>query len=160
MMFAAMRLASAALLLSALALTAAAAPQATRRGWQGVTPGVSTGAEVTARFGPPSTEGKAGARSAIVYKDEEAISGTRQAQFFLRPDGVVQEVVVFPASQLDRETVEGTYGKPSKKAFTDDFKTVWFFRAAGIAVFFDKEGLVEAISFRLPDAAAPAGTSG
>jgi len=122
------------------------------RGWQGVVPGATTEAEVSAKFGAPSTQGKLGGRNALVYKGEQAIAGTRQAQFFTRGDGVVAEVVVFPAAQLDREAVEGTYGHPTKKAFTEDFRSVWLFRATGTTVFFGKDGLVEAISFKAPEA--------
>ena len=44
--------------------------------------------------------------------------------------------------------MEGTYGKPSQKAFTDDFRTVWMFKPSGITVYFGKEGTVDAISFK------------
>ncbi|HTT70261.1 MAG TPA: hypothetical protein VMG32_03480 [Anaeromyxobacteraceae bacterium] len=137
----------------ALALSLAGlSPAAARaRGWQGVTPGSTVEADVTTKFGQPSTQGKLAGRSALVYRGDQAIAGTRQAQFFLREDGVVVEVVVFPASPLDRETVEGTYGHPTQKAFTDDFRTVWRYRS-GVSVFFGKDGTVEAISFRAPEA--------
>jgi hypothetical protein len=150
-------------LLLALALcVAGASPGAAwARGWQGITPGATTEAEVAARFGPPSTQGKLSGRTALVYKGEQAIPGTRQAQFFARGDGVVVEVVVFPVNQLDKDTVEGTYGKPSQKAFTDDFRTVWMFKLSGITVYFGKEGTVDAISFKAPEAGktAPAKTA-
>ncbi|HEX9290625.1 MAG TPA: hypothetical protein VF904_13960 [Anaeromyxobacteraceae bacterium] len=126
------------------------------RGWQGVIPGASTDSEIATKFGPPSTQGKLSGRVALVYKGDQAIPGTRQAQFFARDDGVVVEVVVFPTNQLDRETVEGTYGRPSHKAFTDDFRTVWFFKPAGITVYFAKDGFVDAISFKAPEGAARA----
>ena len=145
-----MRAVRLAFLLGLFALATAAGA----RSWQGVDPGASTAADVTARFGPPTTQGKLGGRSALVYRGEQAITGTRQAQFFTRADGVVAEVVVFPASQLDRESVEGTYGRPSRKSFTsDDFRPVWIYDAAGVTVFFGKEGAVDAISFK---AATPA----
>jgi len=122
--------------------------------WQGVTPGQTTRADVVTRFGEPSTQGKLGDRTALVYKGEQAISGTRQAQFFVREDGVVAEVTVFPASQLDKESVEGTYGKGAQKTFTDDFRPVWLYKGQGITVFFGKDGSVDAISFK-PVEAAP-----
>ena len=117
-----------------------------------MTPGATTGSEVAAKFGQPSTQGKVSGRTALVYKGEQSIPGTRQAQFFAREDGVVVEVVVFPVNQLDKDTVEGTYGKPSQKAFTDDFRTVWIFKSSGITVYFGKDGTVDAISFKAPDA--------
>src|SRR5512143_3919734 len=99
-------------LLLALAMWAVPRP-ALAHAWQGVRPGSTTESEVAAKFGPPSTQGKLSGRLALVYKGEQAIPGTRQAQFFAREDGVVVEVVVFPSSQLDREAVEGTYVHPT-----------------------------------------------
>lgn len=139
-----------------LALAAMALPiAAPAKSWQGINPGQSTRADVIARFGEPSTHGKLGERVALVYKGDQALAGTRQAQFFTRDDGVVVEITVFPTTALDKEAVEGTYGKGAQKTFTDDFRPVWLYRAAGITVFFGKEGAVEAISFR-PAEAAPA----
>ena len=149
-----------------LALAVLATPAAVgARGWQGVTPGATAQADVIARFGQPSTQGKLSGRNAIVYKGEQAIAGTRQAQFFSGDDGKVVEIVVFPAAQLDRESVEGTYGAPTQKAFTEEFRAVWRYRPAGITVYFGKDGGVEAISFKSGegprgDAAPPAGGAG
>jgi hypothetical protein len=140
---------------SALLLLAAIPSLAAARPWQNIQPGRSTRAEVVARFGEPSTQGKLGSRTALVYKGDQAIAGTRQAQFFLRDDGVVSEVTVFPATRLDQESVEGTYGKGAQKTFTDDFRPVWLYRAIGIAVFFGKDGNVDAITFKAPEAAHP-----
>jgi hypothetical protein len=142
------------LALVALLLLAPAAGRA--RAWQGVVPGTTTESEVSARFGAPSTQGKVNGRIALVYKGDQAIAGTRQAQFFAREDGVVVEVVVFPTNSLDKETVEGTYGAPGQKAFTDDFRTVWLYKPGGVTVYFGKEGFVEAISFKAGEPAARA----
>ncbi len=136
-----MRSSHLALLLLALAPGAASA-----KAWQGITPGVSTQGDVSNRVGEPSTQGKLGGRGAVVYKGDQAIAGTRQAQFFLREDGTVVEITVFPSTQLDREAVEGTYGRSPQKTFTEDFRPVWLYRATGVKVFFGKEGFVEAIS--------------
>jgi hypothetical protein len=144
-----MRRVHVAIVIATLALGPAAA---VAKGWQGVTPGHSTETEVAARFGPPSTQGKLNGRQTLVYKGDQAIVGTRQAQFFARDDGVVAEIIVFPTAQLDRETVEGTYGHPTQKAFTEDFRTVWIFKGSGITVYFGKDGQVDAISFKAPDA--------
>jgi hypothetical protein len=137
-------------LLLALALPSGAGARA----WQGIDPGSSTRDDVVARFGEPSTQGDLGGRTALVYREDRAIAGTRQAQFVLRDGAVVAEIDVFPSAQLDRESVEGTYGKPTRKSFTEDFRPVWFYRAAGVTVFFAKEGHVEAIRFE------PSGPSG
>lgn len=141
-------------------LLAAALPSpALSKAWQGVTPGQSTRAEVVARFGEPSTQGKLGDRSALVYKGEQALPGTRQAQFFTREDGIILEITVFPAQPLDKESVEGTYGKGSHRTFTDDFRPVWVYRTLGVSVFFGKEGTVDAITFRAPEKASPSSSS-
>ncbi len=122
------------------------------KAWQGVSPGLTTQADVVNRFGEPSTRGKLEGRSAIVYKGDQAISGTKQAQFLAAENGTIAEINVFPASQLDREAVEGTYGKSAQKTFTDDFRPVWIFRSLGVMVFFGKDGFVEAIRFKAPEA--------
>ena len=140
----------------AIILLAALAPAAAlARSWQGITPGHSGQAEVASRFGEPSTKGRLEGRTALVYKGDQAIAGTRQAQFLVGDDGVVSEINVFPASHLDKESVEGTYGKGPQKTFTDDFRPVWIYRASGVMVFFDKDGFVEAIRFKAPEGAAP-----
>lgn len=134
-----------------LTMWAAFPMAASARGWQGIIPGTTTESEVVAKFGSPSTQGKLSGRVALVFKGEQVITGTRQAQIFLREGSVVDEVVVFPSNPLDKDSVLGTYGQPTKKAFTDDFKTVWYFRTQGITVFFGKDGSVDAISFRAPE---------
>lgn len=141
----------------AFALLAALAPAAAlARSWQGITPGQSTQSDVTTRFGEPSTKGRLEGRTALVYKGDQSIGGTRQAQFLVGPDGVVSEINVFPSTQLDKDSVEGTYGKGPQKTFTDDFRPVWIYRSAGVMVFFGKDGLVEAIRFEAPRGGAAA----
>ncbi len=141
----------------AVALSLSAGPSAaSAKAWHGVTPGHTTRAEVVARFGEPSTHGKLGDRTALVYKGDQALPGTRQAQFFTREDGVVVEITVFPTAQLDRESIEGTYGKGAQKTFTDEFRPVWLYRSLGVTVYFGKEGSVDAISFKAPEPRSPA----
>ncbi len=137
--------------LAIVLLTALAPGSALAKSWQGITPGRSGQGEVTGRFGEPSTKGRLEGRTAMVYKGDQAISGTRQAQFLVGDDGLVSEINVFPAAQLDKESVEGTYGKGPQKTFTDDFRPVWIYRTAGVMVFFGKDGFVEAIRFRAPE---------
>jgi hypothetical protein len=145
--------------LSALVVVLALPGSALARSWQGITPGSSTQADVVARFGEPSTKGKLEGRTALVYKGEQAITGTRQAQFLVGDDGRVSEINVFPSSQLEKEAVLGTFGKEPQKTFTDDFRTVWLYRPIGVVVFFGKDGTVEAIRFQAADKGAKAATS-
>ncbi len=140
--------------LAFILLAALAPPSALARSWHGITPGQSTQADVASRFGEPSTKGRLEGRTAMVYKGDQAIGGTRQAQFLVGEDGVVAEINVFPSTQLDKESVEGTYGKNPQKTFTDDFRPVWIYRSVGVMVFFDKDGLVEAIRFEAPKGGA------
>lgn len=141
----------------AFVLLASLAPAlALARSWQGITPGRSSQGDVVGRFGEPSTKGRLEGRTAMVYKGDQAIGGTRQAQFLVGEDGVVSEINVFPSAQLDKESVEGTYGKGPQKTFTDDFRPVWIYRSVGVMVFFGKDGLVEAIRFEAPRGAAAA----
>jgi len=145
------------------ALLAVALPAAGEaKSWQGVEPGKSTADEVVAKLGEPTSRVKRGARTVVAYKGDQALPGTREAQFHCRADGVVEEITVFLASPLDAESIEGTYGKPQTKTFTDSFLKVWLYPQKGVTVFFDKEGAVEAIAFSAPvapkasPAAAPA----
>jgi hypothetical protein len=143
-----------------LAAAALALPSvAAARSWQGITPGASHEADVVARFGEPSTRGRLEGRTALVYKAEQAIGGTRQAQFLVSEGGVVTEINVFPATALEKDAVLGTFGKEPQKTFTDDFRSVWIYRSLGVMVFFGKDGAVEAIRYTAPDRApAPAPT--
>jgi len=140
--------------LAALSLLLLLPGTALARSWQGITPGQGTQADVVTRFGEPSTRGKLEGRTALVYKAEQAIAGTRQAQFLVGEDGRVAEINVFPGAQLEKEAVLGTFGKDPQKTFTDDFRTVWLYRAIGVVVFFGKDGLVEAIRFQAATTAA------
>ncbi len=132
-----------------------APPAALAKSWQGITPGQSTQADVVARFGEPSTRGRHEGRIALVYRGDQAIAGTRQAQFFVSDDGRVAEINVFPGLALEKDAVLGTFGNDPQKTFTDDFRTVWRYRAIGVVVFFGKDGTVESIRFQAPDRSAP-----
>jgi hypothetical protein len=117
------------------------------KSWQGVDPGRSTADEVGTRFGEPTSRVKRGGRLVLAYKGDQALPGTREAQFHCRADGVVEEITVFLAAPLDADSIEGTYGRPTSKTFTDSFQKVWQYPAKGVTVFFDREAMVTAISF-------------
>ncbi len=142
----------------ALLVLVALAPFSTRaRPWQGITPGVSTQRAVVERFGEPATRAKRGARTVLAYHGERAPAGTRQAQFHVDAAEVVQEITIFLTAQLDAESIEGTYGKPPQRTFVEDtFQKVWLYPAAGVAVYFGKDGAVEALTFTSGKAAARA----
>ncbi len=142
------------LLVAAIPLLLALPGTAFARSWQGITPGQSTQADVVARFGEPSTKGRLEGRTALVYKGDQSITGTRQAQFLVSEDGKVAEINVFPSSPLEKDAVLGTFGKEPQKTFTDDFRTVWLYRGIGVVVFFGKDGAVEAIRFQAADKSA------
>jgi hypothetical protein len=129
------------LALTLLPLTASA------KAWQGITPGVSSVDEVVNKFGEPTSRSKRSTRTVLAYLGEQALPGTKQAQFHAREDGVILEITVFLATQLEKESIEGTYGRSPRKTFTDDFLPVWLYEADGVTVYFTKDGFVNAISF-------------
>jgi hypothetical protein len=146
-----MRFAQVALLLVALAPGLAAA-----RAWKGVNPGASTQQEVVERFGEPTTRTKRTGRTVLAYYGEQALEGTRQAQFHVDGQGVVVEITIFLTAQLDQESIEGTYGKPPQRTFVEDtFQKVWVYPQAGVTVYFGKDGNVEALTFGPGAKAAP-----
>ncbi len=132
-----------------LAVALALAPAlASARAWKGITPGATGQAEVTEKFGEPTTKTKRTGRTVLAYYGEQALDGTRQAQFHVDAQGVVVEITIFLTAQLDAESIEGTYGKPPQRTFVEDtFQKVWVYPAAGVTVYFNKEGTVEALSF-------------
>jgi hypothetical protein len=138
-----MRLSLLAFLVLALAPGAA-----TARAWKGVNPGASTQQEVVDRFGEPTTRTKRTGRTVLAYYGEQALEGTRQAQFHLDDKGTVLEITIFLTAQLDQESIEGTYGKPPQRTFVEDtFQKVWVYPQAGVTVYFGKDGNVEALTF-------------
>jgi hypothetical protein len=138
-----------------LALALAAPLLAEAKAWQGIDPGRSTQDDVLGKFGEPTTRTRRGSRTVLAYLGDQALPGTKQAQFHVSEEGTVQEITVFLATQLEKEAIEGTYGKPHDRTFTDEFLPVWIYRAAGVTVYFEKDGNVKAITFS-PGAAKPA----
>jgi hypothetical protein len=143
------RLATSILLLALLLPAAARA-----RAWQGVTPGQTGADEVVQKLGEPTSRVKRGPRLVLAYKADQALPGTKEAQFHCRADGVVEEITVFLDARLDAESIEGTYGRPQVKTFTDTFQKVWQYPRTGVTVFFDREGGVQAITFQAGTAPA------
>jgi hypothetical protein len=138
-----MRLVQVALFLLALAPDLASA-----RAWKGVNPGTSTQQDVIERFGEPTTRTTRPGRTVLAYYGDQALEGTRQAQFHLDPRGVVAEITIFLTAQLDPESIEGTYGKPPQRTFVEDtFRRVWVYPQSGVTVYFGKDGNVEALTF-------------
>jgi len=134
----------AVVLLLALALPALARARA----WKGINPGATTQAEVVEKFGEPTTRSKRGGRTILAYYGEQALEGTRQAQFHVDAQGVIVEITIFLTAQLDAESIEGTYGKPPQRTFVEDtFQKVWLYPQQGVTVYFNKEGNVEALTF-------------
>ena len=133
----------------ALLLLAAIVPEAgTARAWKGINPGASSQQDVTGRFGEPTTRTKRTGRTILAYYGEQALDGTRQAQFHVDASGTVVEITIFLTAQLDADSIEGTYGKPPQRTFVEDtFQKVWVYPNAGVTVYFGKDGFVEALTF-------------
>src|SRR5215831_15312954 len=101
------------LLVPLLLLPAAARAKA----WNGIEPGVTRRDEVLKRFGPPSKTVTVSGKEVLAYTDSSAMKGTSQAQFRVDPGtGVVERIDVFPATAVDRDTVEATFGPICPKA--------------------------------------------
>lgn len=144
-----------ALLLALLLPTLAEA-----KAWQGIEPGRSSGDEVVTRFGEPTTRKQRGPRSVIAYKGDQALQGTKEAQFHCRADGVVEEITVFLSASLDAESVEGTFGRPQSKTFVEaTFQKVWLYPSKGVTVYFDRESNVDVIAFGIPAAVKARGAA-
>jgi hypothetical protein len=150
-------------------LVTAAAAQA--KAWNGVEPGVSRRDEVVKRFGPPSKTLTVSGKEVLAYTDAAAMKGTSQAQFRVDPQtGVVERIDVFPATAIDHDTVEATFGPPCPKSgapqpaacfhkkLTDDFRTYYLYARLGLAVFFDEtDDRVQSFVYTAPrPPAAPA----
>src|SRR5512133_331288 len=149
-----MRFAQVGLLLLALAPVLAGA-----KPWKGVNPGTSTLQEVVERFGEPTTRTKRTGRTVLAYYGEQALEGTRQAQFHVDAQGVVLEITIFLTAQLDQDSIEGTYGKPPQRTFVEDtFQKVWVYPQSGVTVYFGKDGNVEALTFGPGAKTAPKAT--
>jgi hypothetical protein len=142
----------------ALVLFMAIPALAHARAWKGVNPGATTQAEVVEKFGEPTNRTKRTGKTVLAYYGEQALEGTRQAQFHVDAQGVVTEITIFLTAQLDAETIEGTYGKPPQRSFVEDtFQKVWLYPQQGVTVYFSKEGNVEALTFTPGSKAAPKG---
>ena len=157
-------------LLVTLLLVAGAA---SAKAWNGIEPGVTRRDEVIKRFGPPSKTITVSGKEVLAYTDSAAMKGTSQAQFRVEPaTGVVERIDVFPATVVDHETVEATFGpvcpktgapQPAacfQKKLTDDFRTYYVYARLGLAVFFDEtEDRVQSFVYTAPrPAPAPAPT--
>ena len=157
-------------LLVTLLLVAGAA---SAKAWNGIEPGVTRRDEVVKRFGPPSKTLTVSGKEVLAYTDSAAMKGTSQAQFRVEPaTGVVERIDVFPATVVDRDTVEATFGpicpKPGasqpaacfQKKLSDDFRTYYVYSRLGLAVFFDEtEDRVQSFVYTAPrPAPAPAPT--
>jgi hypothetical protein len=119
------------------------------RAWKGITPGTSQQGDVVQRFGEPTSRTKRGTRSVLAYFGDQALEGTKQAQFHVDGAGTVQEITIFLVTPLDAETIEGTYGKATQKTFVEDtFQKVWVYAGQGVTVYWAKDGSgAEALSF-------------
>lgn len=129
------------------------------RAWKGINPGASQQGDVVQRFGEPTSRTKRGPRTVLAYFGDQALEGTKQAQFHVDAAGTVQEITIFLVTPLDPETIEGTYGRPTQKTFVEDtFQKVWVYAGQGVTVYWAKDGGgAEALSFGPAKAGAKPG---
>jgi hypothetical protein len=148
-------------LILVLLLACALPTPAHAHAWKGINPGATTQAEVVEKFGEPTTKTKRAGRTVLAYYGDQAPDGTRQAQFHVDAQGVVVEITIFLTAHLDADTIEGTYGKPPQKTFVEDtFQKVWLYPTKGVTVYFNKEGVVEALTFAAGNKGAPRPAAG
>ncbi|MGI5862563.1 MAG: hypothetical protein ACOX6T_10975 [Myxococcales bacterium] len=132
------------LLLVSLPATALGMP------WKGITPGKSTEKDVIEAFGEPAGKVPSGKKRLLVYKADRTISGTTQAQFAIGEKGVVEEITLFPATQLELPEIEDTFGKACseqekptqpcyRRVLTEDFRTSLWYKEAGLVVFLNPD---------------------
>jgi hypothetical protein len=146
--------------LALIILLLAGPSPAAARAWKGINPGATAQAEVVHRFGEPTARTRRGNRLVLAYYGDQALEGTKQAQFHLDASGTVQEITIFLAVPLDADTIEGTYGKPAQKTFVEDtFQKVWVYPSQGVTVYWAKDGTgAEALTFAPSKAGAKPGT--
>jgi len=126
--------------LVALLLSLTPALPAEAKAWKGIDPGKASIAEVKKRLGPPSTTEKRGETTIYSYQGKEAVSGARQANFYVDAGGTVREIHVFPETPPPADAVPATYGTRYKKRFTEDFRTYYQYESEGLVVFLTPDG--------------------
>jgi hypothetical protein len=134
-----------ALLVALLPAVAAARP------WQGLEVGKATKADVTAKLGEPSKVTEVKSREVWAFSGDRAPSGTLQAQFHFAPKlDVLERIVLFPKQQIERVTIEATYGaactatrgKPPcfVAKLSDDTHSYLVYSALGMTIFLSEDG--------------------
>ena len=157
--------------LALIAAVCVVAAPALARPWRGITPGRSTRGDVVKAFGDPSTTLTVKNREVLAYFATQAIKGTSQVQFKLKPrSAVVERIDVFPGPVIDRATVEASYGPRCAtprapgpcftSTLTDDAQIVFRYASLSLAIFFkDDANTVQSFVFLGPgrgEADAPA----
>lgn len=126
-------------------------PSAFAKAWNGITPGVSTKQDVLDKFGEPSKTVTESGKERLGYLGDRAVKGTTQAQITVGAKGIVEEIVVFPATQIDKSTVDETFGPPCSasgggvancyvKKLTDEYRTYLWYKRLGLVVFLTEDG--------------------
>lgn len=121
--------------------------------WNGIDPGQTKRSVVIERFGQPTKVVKSDGKEILAYMGPNAIRGTTQAQFKVDPKTqVVERIDVFPGPELDKETIENSYGRSCPpnaplpqspcylKKVTDDFRVYFHYPRLGLAIFFNPDG--------------------
>ena len=120
------------------------------KSWKNVVPGKTPGSQVVKRFGEPTTRLSQGSAQVLAYENDEAIPGTKQAQFFIDASGRVEKIAIFPATVIEKAAVAQTFGpdctqKQAPNCFVqkindDDFKTYYWYENLGLVIFFNADG--------------------
>lgn len=131
------------------------------KSWKGIKPNESKRGDVLSAFGEPKKKMK-GTKEILAYTGDQAISGTSQAQFLIKEDGTVEQIIVFPKTTLEVSEVEDMYGKACSdkeanqascytKQVDDEFRVYYWYKKQGLVVFFgDDKKTVASFIFNAP----------
>lgn len=120
------------------------------KAWRNVNPGSTKGVEVVKRFGEPTKRLARGDKQVLAYYDDEAIEGSKQAEFMVGTDGKVEQIAVFPAAAVEKAAIADTFGpscsdkqQPNcfvQKVSEDDLKPYLWYENLGLVVFLNADG--------------------
>ena len=101
-----------------------------------------------------------GNRLVLADDGDQALEGTKQAQFHLDASGTVQEITIsWPSLSTPIPSRVPTANQRQKTFVEDTFQKVWVYPSQGVTVYWAKDGTgAEALTFAPSKAAAKPGT--
>ncbi|NOZ84690.1 MAG: hypothetical protein GXP49_00195 [Deltaproteobacteria bacterium] len=125
--------------------------------WSGVSPGVSTMADVKRHLGEPTKvfqPANKAYKEAWNYQFSKGLAkrkGVRQASFFFDFRSICKRIDVFPTVKLKLKDIEAAYGNNYRRGLTSNFQRYIHYADLGLAVFIEDDGVtVFSIQFLEP----------